>query len=437
MKLREFYLILTGVIFCIFIGQAQSAVSKEDVQRLIKQQEKKVVEWRRHLHQYPELSNREYKTMAYICQQLDAIGLPYKKGIAYTGVVAVLDTKKPGPIIGLRADMDALPVKERVDLPFASKEESDYLGAKVSVMHACGHDAHVAILLGVAQILSNVKNSLTGKIVFVFQPAEEGAPPGEEGGAALMIKEGLFKDYGIEVMFGLHISSMIETGRIHYKPKGIMASADRFEIKVKGKQTHGSKPWNGVDPITVSAQIILGLQNIVSRQIDLESSPSVITVGKISGGVRNNIIPEEVEMIGTIRTLDTTIQNIIHEKIKITAENIAKSAGAEAEVKIVKQYPVVYNNPNLTAKMLPSLEKAAGENNVLVMNPTMGAEDFSFYAVQVPGLFYFLGARHPEIDALDATLHHTPDFKIDENSFPLGMSSLIQLVLDYQSLKKY
>ncbi len=427
-----FFLLLTFSL----PSEAQKKQNKPSLDALIQAQTQDVVTWRRHLHQYPELSNREFKTMEYICKQLDIIGLPYKKGMAYTGVVATLVTGKPGPVVGLRADMDGLPVKERVDLPFASKETSEYLGDQVPVMHACGHDAHVAILLGVASVLHKMKDQLTGTIVFVFQPAEEGAPPGEEGGAELMIKQGLFKEYGMEVMFGLHISSMIETGKIHYKPKGIMAAADRFKITVKGKQTHGSKPWDGVDPITVSAQIILGLQNIVSRQLNLEQAPAVISVGKISGGVRNNIIPEEVELVGTIRTLDTVMQRQIHQKIHQTAVNMAESAGAEAKVEIIKQYPVTYNHPELTSKLLASLEKAAGSNNVLVMNPMMGAEDFSFYAREVPGLFFFLGARHPEIDALDATLHHTPDFKIDENSFPLGMSSLIQLVLDYQNQNK-
>lgn len=430
------YICLLFLLTFSLSSEAQKKQNKPSLEALIQAQTPDVVTWRRHLHQYPELSNREFKTMEYICKQLDIIGLPYKKGLAYTGVVTTLVTGKPGPVVGLRADMDGLPVKERVDLPFASKETGEYLGEQVPVMHACGHDAHVAILLGVASVLSKMKDQLTGTIVFVFQPAEEGAPPGEEGGAELMIKQGLFKEYGMEVMFGLHISSMIETGKIHYKPKGIMAAADRFKITVKGKQTHGSKPWDGVDPITVSAQIILGLQNIVSRQMNLEQAPAVISVGKISGGVRNNIIPEEAELTGTIRTLDTVMQRQIHQKIHQTAVNIAESAGAEAIVEIVKQYPVTYNHPELTSKMLVSLEKAAGPNNVLVMNPMMGAEDFSFYAREVPGLFFFLGARHPEIDALDATLHHTPDFKIDENSFPLGMSSLIQLVLDYQNQNK-
>lgn len=430
------------ILLCFFvfpvltIAQSKKTNDIQYVDKLVNDVIPEVVNWRRHLHQYPELSNREFKTMAYICDQLDKIGLPYKKGLAHTGVVAVLETGRPGPVIGLRADMDGLPVTERVDLPFASNEETEYLGVRVGVMHACGHDAHVAIMLGAAKVLKSIQDKLRGTIVFVFQPAEEGAPPGEEGGAELLIKQGLFDEYKMEVMFGLHISSMIETGKIHYKPRGIMAAADRFEIRVQGKQTHGSKPWDGVDPITVSAQIILGLQNIVSRQVNLETAPAVISVGKIAGGVRNNIIPEEVELTGTIRTLDTAMQTQIHWKIKHTAEHIAESAGAKAEVNIVRQYPVTFNSPELTAKMLPSLEKAAGENNVRVMNPMMGAEDFSFYARQVPGLFFFLGARHPHIDPLDATLHHTPDFMIDEDSFPLGVKSFVQLVLDYSSQAK-
>lgn len=400
------------------------------IAELAKANEGDVIKWRRHLHQYPELSNREFKTMAYIAENLKGMDVTIETGMAHTGVVAVLDSGKPGPVIGLRADMDGLPVYERVKLPFASKEETEYLGQKVGIMHACGHDSHVAILMGTAKILSAMKNDLKGKIVFVFQPAEEGAPLGEEGGAALMIKQGLIDKYGIQVMYGLHISSVVDAGTITYKPLGTMAAADQFSIKVKGKQVHGSRPWSGVDPIVTAAQIILGLQTIVSRQLDLTNEAAVITVGKISGGVRNNIIPEEVEMIGTIRTLDTEMQKIVHEKIKLTAEKIAESTGAMAEVKIHTGYPVTFNNPQLTAKMLPSLEKAAGEANVRVVKATTGAEDFSFFAQKVPGLFFFLGAKPRNIDVLDASQHHTPDFYIDESGFIVGMRALAQLVID-------
>ena len=430
----KIFILISSLLLCPFIMASQGSGDSNKIENLIEATREEVILWRRYLHQNPELSNREFKTMEYIAAQLEIIGLPYEKGMAHTGVIALLETGKPGPVIGLRADIDGLPVKERTGLPFASKAEGEYLGEKVPVMHACGHDAHVAILLGVAKVLKNMKSDLTGKIVFIFQPAEEGAPPGEMGGAELLLKEGLFEKYPVDVIFGLHISSMIETGKIHYRPKGTMAAADRFTIKILGKQSHGSRPWDGIDPVTVAAQVVLGLQNIISRQTDIEQAPAVISVGKITGGVRNNIIPESVELVGTIRTLDTSMQKSIHEKIERTAINIAESAGAKATVEIVKQYPVTFNNPQLTAAMLPSLEKAAGEQHVVVMNPRMGAEDFSFYARQVPGLFFFLGARHPEIDAIDATLHHTPDFLIDENSFPLGIKSFVQLVIDYQKI---
>jgi len=423
------------VLFIFLISSSSFAQSNPtilDSEPYIKKYEDKVITWRRHLHQNPELSNREFNTAAYIVEQLKPLGFAIETGVAHTGVVAVLDTKRPGPTIGLRADMDALPMTERVDLPFASKVQSEYLGEKVGVMHACGHDAHVAILLGVAHVLKDIQKSLTGKIVFVFQPAEEGAPKGEEGGAELMIKEGLMEKYGIEVMFGLHISSVWEEGKIFYKAMGAMAAADQFEITIKGKQTHGARPWDGVDPITIAAQVTLGLQNIIARQTDLTKAPAIITVGKISGGVRHNIIPESVEMYGTIRTFDTLMQNEIHRRIERTAKRIAESAGGEAIVDIYKMYPVTYNDPELTAKMISSLERAAGEQNVIVMVPMTIAEDFSFYAQKVPALFYFLGARPREIDTIDASLHHTPDFYIDEKSFPLGVRSMVQLVIDYQ-----
>jgi amidohydrolase len=393
--------------------------------------EGKVVEWRRHLHQNPELSNREYKTADYIAKHLRSLGLQVETGIAYTGVVGLLDTGKPGPTVALRADMDALPVRERVDVPFASKVESEFLGNKVGVMHACGHDTHVAILMGAAQVLTDMKDQLTGKVVFVFQPAEEGAPPGEEGGAYLMVKEGIIDTYGIDVFFGLHISSGLDVGKVMYKPRGMMAASDRFVITVKGKQTHGSQPWAGVDPITVSAQIIMGLQTIVSRQTELTKEAAVISVGKFTSGVRSNIIPEEAEMIGTIRTLDTTMQRIIHEKIRRTATNIAESAGAVAEVDIQIGYPVTYNNPELAAMMVPTMEKTAGEENVVITRPITGAEDFSFFAMEVPGLFFFLGGKPLDVAPNQAAPHHTPDFYIDESGFTLGVRTLSQMVVDY------
>jgi amidohydrolase len=369
--------------------------------------------------------------MRYIAAQLRYLPLKIDTGMAYTGVVAVLDTGKPGPTVALRADTDALPVRERVPLPFASKVETEYLGQKVGVMHACGHDSHVAILMGAAHVLCGMKDRLKGKIVFVFQPAEEGAPIGEEGGAALMVKQGIIEKYGIDVFFGLHISSALDVGKITYKPQGLLAAADQFIIKVKGKQTHGSRPWDGVDPIVASAQIIMGLQTIISRQTELTKEAAVISVGKISGGVRNNIIPEEVEMIGTIRTLDTEMQRIIHDKIRKTATSIAESAGATAEVNIITGYPVTYNNPELTARMIPTLFRTAGEDNVRIINPITGSEDFSFFAQKVPGFFFFLGGKPLGVSVFDAAPHHTPDFYIDESGFNLGVKAMAQLAVDY------
>ncbi len=410
------------------------AQPKANLDPLIKKMEPKVIEWRRHFHQYPELSNQEAKTAAKVAEHLKSLGLEVTTGIAKHGVVGILRGGKPGPVVALRADMDGLPVVERVNIPFASKEKATYLGQEVGVMHACGHDTHTAILMGVAEILTGMKKDLKGTVMFIFQPAEEGAPPGEEGGAKLMLKEGLFDPPfpKPEVAFGLHISSDLEAGKIRYKPEGIMAAADQFSIKVKGKQTHGSRPWSGVDPIVVSAQIILGLQTIVSRQSDITKAPVVVTVGIMKAGVRNNIIPEEAEMIGTIRTLDSAMQREVHERIHKTATSIAESAGAVAEVKINIGYPVTYNNPELTKEMLPSLFAAAGgEQNVFVTRPITGAEDFSFYAQRVPGLFFFLGGMPKGQDPLDAAPHHTPDFYIDESGFGVGMKSLCQLTLDY------
>ena len=348
-------------------------------------------------------------------------------------MVGILDTGKPGKTIGLRADIDALPVRERVDVPFASKVETEYLGTKVGVMHACGHDSHIAILMGAATTLTSLKDKLTGKYVFVFQPAEEGAPPGEEGGAELMVKEGLIDNYGIDIFFGLHIRSSLDVGKIMYKPRGLLAASDRFVITVHGKQSHGSRPWGGVDPITVSAQIILGLQTIISRQTELTKEPAVISIGKISSGVRNNIIPEKAEMIGTIRTLDTSMQRIIHEKIVKTATAIAESAGAEAIVDIQTGYPVTYNDPQLSADVLPILEEVIGTDNIIVTRPITGAEDFSFFAREVPGFFFFLGAKPLDVHPLDATQHHTPDFYLDESGFKHGVRAMCRLAVDYGS----
>ncbi len=398
--------------------------------------EAKVIEWRRHFHQYPELSNREFKTAEKVAEHLRALGIKVQTGVAHTGVVGVLKGGKSGPVVGLRADMDALPVTERTDVPFKSEVRTEYNGFDVGVMHACGHDTHIAILMGVAEVLSGMKAQLRGTVKFIFQPAEEGAPAGEEGGARLMVKEGVLANPAVDVVFGLHISAQTEAGTITYRPEGIMAASDGFRIKVLGKQTHGSTPWTGVDPITVSAQIIMGLQTVISRQTALTQEAAVISVGAIHSGVRGNIIPEEAEMIGTIRTLDTEMQDIIHEKIKLTAEKIAESAGATVEVNIGKGYPVTYNDPKLTAQMLPTLQAVAGDENVKLIKAITGAEDFSFFQQKVPGLYFFLGGMPKGKDPSEAAPHHTPDFFIDESGLVLGVKALTHLALDYMDSGK-
>ncbi|MEM9820240.1 MAG: amidohydrolase [Bacteroidota bacterium] len=411
---------------------AQSSLSKR-VDQAADQVEAKVIEWRRDLHQHPELSNREFETGKKVAAHLRSLGMEVRTEIAHTGVVGILKGGKPGPVVALRADMDALPVIERVDLPFASKVKSTYLGQEVGVMHACGHDTHVAMLMGTAEVLTKMREDLQGTVVFIFQPAEEGAPPGEEGGAKLMVKQGVLQNPKVDVAFGLHISSGLEVGKIRYKPGGAMAAADRLVIKVKGKQTHGSRPWGGVDPIIVSAQIMQGLQHIISRQTELTKEAAVISIGKIAGGVRNNIIPEEVEMVGTIRTLDAKMQQKIHEKIRLTATKIAESQGAVAEVDIQIGYPVTFNSIELTREMIPTLYQTAGEDNVLLSPAITGAEDFSFYANEIPAFFFFLGGMPKGQDPFMAAPHHTPDFFIDESGFKLGVRSMCNLTLDYMA----
>jgi amidohydrolase len=391
----------------------------------------KLVEWRRHLHQYPELSNREFKTAEYVEKHLRALGLEVKTKVAKTGVVGILKGGQPGPVIGLRADMDALPVTERVALPFASKEKAEYNGQQVGVMHACGHDSHVAMLMGTAEVLAGMKDKIKGTVVFIFQPAEEGPPAGEEGGAPVMIREGVMDNPKIDAIFGIHINAQTEIGTIKYKYGAAMASSDWFSIKVKGKQTHGSQPWHGIDPIAVSAQIINGLQMIVSRQSELTKAPVVITIGKINGGVRENIIPEEMTMAGTIRTLDPAMQKDVHEKIKRTAEKIAESFGATAEVSIETKTEVTYNTPELVRKTVASLEKAAGKENVVENEWTTGAEDFSFFRAKAPAFFFFLGGMPKGKNPKTAAAHHTPDFFIDDSRLDVGVKAFCNIVFDY------
>ncbi|MDX2045753.1 MAG: amidohydrolase [Chitinophagaceae bacterium] len=394
----------------------------------------KVIEWRRHIHQNPELGNREFKTMEYIAAHLKSLGIEVQAGVAKTGVVGILKGGKPGPVVALRADMDALPVQERVDVPFKSTVMSEYIGQKVPVMHACGHDSHVAMLMGTAEVLSSIKKDLTGTVKFIFQPSEEGPPPNEEGGAPLMVKEGVMDNPKVDAIFGIHINSQTEIGKIRYKSGATMASSDWFTIKVKGKQSHGSQPWSGIDPIVVSAQIINGLQTIVSRQENLTKAPVVITVGKINSGVRSNILPEEAVMEGTIRTLNSEMQKDVHERIRHTATKIAEASNATVEVVIDTKTLVTYNTPELVKMMLPSLENAAGKENVLESEWTTGAEDFSYFGEKAPSFFFFLGGMPKGKNPKEASAHHTPDFYIDDSMLDVGVKAFCHIVFDYARL---
>ncbi|HEY8915637.1 MAG TPA: amidohydrolase [Chitinophaga sp.] len=395
-----------------------------------------VVAWRRQLHQHPELSNREYKTAAFVAAHLKKLGLDVQTGVGKTGVVAILKGGKPGPVVALRADMDALPVYERADLPFKSTDSAEYLGQQVPVMHACGHDSHIAILLGTAEVLSSLKKDIPGTVKFIFQPAEEGPPGTEEGGAPLMIKEGVMDNPKVDAIFGLHINSQTPIGKVKYKSGAEMASSDWFVVKVKGKQSHGSQPWSGIDPVVVAAQIIQGFQTIVSRQAELTKAPVVITVGKIHSGVRSNIIPEELVMEGTIRTLDSKMQQMVHEKMKLMATHIAAASGATAEVSIDTKTKVTYNDPALVKLMAPSIEAAAGKENVYETDWTTGAEDFSFFGDKAPAFFFFLGGMPAGQDPAKAAAHHTPDFYIDDSKLDVGVKVFCQLVFDYAKVKK-
>ena len=396
--------------------------------------EDKIIEWRRYFHEHPELSNREFETAKKIAEHLESLGIEVQTGVAHTGVVGILKGNKPGKVVALRADMDALPVTERNDLPFKSNVTSEYLGKEVGVMHACGHDTHVAILMGVAEIMSKHKDKIKGTVKFIFQPAEEGAPPGEEGGAALMVKEGVLQNPDVDAIFGLHINSQTPVGTIKYKSGGTMAAAQRFQIDVKGKQSHGSQPWSGVDPIMISAKIIDGLQTIISREMNLTNEAAVITVGKITSGVRNNIIPETAEIVGTIRTLDYDMQKQLNKRMKEMVKSIAEAYRGEATVDISDGTAITYNNPELTAQMVPTIEAVAGAENVLITKAVTGAEDFSFYQEKVPGVFFFLGGMTP--GTTESYPHHTPDFLIDDSGMLLGVKTLTQMSFDYLNSNK-
>jgi amidohydrolase len=426
-------LILIAGLFCFHLSIAQKNNSGTAIKAAVDKIEPKVINWRHDIHQHPELGNRETRTAALIANHLRSLGIAVTEKVGHTGVVGILTGDKPGPVIALRADMDGLPVEEINDLPFASKEKINYNGKETPVMHACGHDGHVAILMGVAEILAGMKKDLRGTVKFIFQPAEEGAPEGEEGGAELMIKESVLDNPKVDVIFGLHMMSQMEVGTIAYRPGGIMAGVGDFRITVKGKPGHGSAPWNAADPIPVAAQIITSLQTIVSRNMDLTQNPAVVTVGGVNGGNRANIIPPKIELIGDVRSFSKEDEAMIYSRIKQIAEKTAEAAGVTAVVELPysSHYPVTYNDIRLTNAMLPSLQKSAGAANVVVIPAVTGAEDFSFFAEKVPGLYFFVGAMTKGKDPKTAGPHHTPEFMMDDTAFKTGLLALCNLVFDY------
>ena len=400
-----------------------------DADRRAAQVEAKVIAWRRDFHEHPELSNRETRTAGIVAAHLKQLGIETRTGVAHTGVIGVLKGGRPGPVVALRADMDALPVTEQVRVPFASKVRTTYNGQDVGVMHACGHDAHTAMLMGAAEVLAGMRAELPGTVVFVFQPAEEGPPAGERGGARLVIEEGGLSNPKPDAIFGLHVMPL-PAGQIGYRPRGLMASADLLRVTVHGRQTHGAQPWNGVDPVTIAAQVVLGLQTIPSRQLDVTIAPAIITVGSIQGGIRENIIPDSVVLRGTIRTFDPAMQKDVHARIRRTAEDIARSAGARADVGISELTAVTYNDPALTTRMVPSLERVVGASNVVLVSPVTVAEDFSYYQQKVPGLFVFLGIA-PTDGPAKAAPNHSPLFFVDESALVSGVRTLTSLALDF------
>jgi len=418
--MKKFFLTVLVFTFSL-IGFAQQADQKLN---------KKVIQWRHEIHQNPELSNREFKTAEKVAAHLKSLGMEVQTGIAHTGVVGVLKGKKPGKVLALRADMDALPVTEQNDLSFRSTVQATYNGKETGVMHACGHDTHVAILMGVAELLA-ANTDFAGTVKFIFQPAEEGAPEGEEGGADLMIAEGVLENPKVDAIFGLHINSGTHVGKVRYRPQGIMASSQRFVINVKGKQAHGSQPWMSVDPILISAKIVDGLQSIISRNAELTKEAAVISVGSIHSGIRFNIIPEEAQMIGTIRTLDKEMKEVIRNRMTELVLKIAQAYGGEAEVIIQDGAPITYNDPDLTSQMIPSIERVLGKDNLEVVNAVTGAEDFSYFQQEIPGFYFFLGGTPKTLPETEAPSHHTPNFFIDDSALIYGVNVLTAMVKDY------
>ena len=427
MKTTNPFLVLGFLVSSLLL---HSQINPADIDQV----ESKVIKWRHHIHQNPELSNREFKTSEYVATHLKSLGIEVQTGFAHTGVVGILKGKKSGKVVALRADMDALPVVERNDLPYKSEVISVFNGQKTGVMHACGHDTHVAILMGVAEVLSKNRN-FPGTVKFIFQPAEEGPPPGEEGGAKLMVKDGVLENPKVDAIFGLHINSGTHVGKITYKPGGMMAASQRFVIKVKGKQAHGSTPWQSVDPIVTSAQIINGLQTLISRESELTEEGAVISVGSIHSGIRFNIIPESLEMIGTIRTLNKDMKELIRKRMQEMVPAIAQAYRAEATVDIQDGADITFNNEALTEKMIPTLERVAGKENVYEINAITGAEDFSYFQNEVPGLFFFLGGTPLDMKESEAPSHHTPSFIVDDASMKLGVKALSNLAVDFLKSK--
>lgn len=427
MKTTNPFLVLGFLVSSLLL---HSQINPADIDQV----ESKVIKWRHHIHQNPELSNREFKTSEYVATHLKSLGIEVQTGVAHTGVVGILKGKKSGKVVALRADMDALPVVERNDLPYKSEVTSVFNGQETGVMHACGHDTHVAILMGVAEVLSKNRN-FPGTVKFIFQPAEEGPPPGEEGGAKLMVKDGVLENPKVDAIFGLHINSGTHVGKITYKPGGMMAASQRFVIKVKGKQAHGSTPWQSVDPIVTSAQIINGLQTLISRESELTEEGAVISVGSIHSGIRFNIIPESLEMIGTIRTLNKDMKELIRKRMQEMVPAIAQAYRAEATVDIQDGADITFNNEALTEKMIPTLERVAGKENVYEINAITGAEDFSYFQNEVPGLFFFLGGTPLNMKESEAPSHHTPSFIVDDASMKLGVKALSNLAVDFLKSK--
>ena len=422
--------------FIMLLSFPKLNAQSNNLERNFKDIEQKVIDWRRDIHQNPELGNREFRTATLVAKHLRSLGMEVKTEVGVTGVIGVLKGGLPGPVVGLRADMDALPVLERTPVSFASKATTFYEGKETAVMHACGHDSHVAILMGVAEILSGMQKELKGTVKFIFQPAEEGAPKGEEGGAELMVKEGALNNPKVDVIFGLHINAQVEVGKITYRPGGMFAGVGDMKITVKGKSSHGAEPWSSVDPIVVSAQIINNLQTIVSRNVNVTKNAAVVTIGAIHGGNRSNIIPEQVEMLGTVRTLSEADEKLVFERIRQIVTKTAEANGTEAtlELPYSSHYPVTFNNIALTAKMLPSLQKSTGAENVVLVPAETGAEDFSFFANEVPGFYFYVGALPKGKDPETSAPHHTPEFYLDESGFITGVSAMVNLVVDYMKM---